>query len=61
MSTPDIDRERQIAAEQEEDWAWGVWTERALAQLWAECGGKVPAPFDGITEDNQQQDERKAS
>ena len=62
MSTDaDRSREMQTDAEREEDWPWGAWTERALTLLWEEAGSTVPAPFDGITEDNQQQEERKAS
>lgn len=57
--TADADRFREeaIAAEQEQDWPWGAWTEQALARLWEEAGGKVPAPFDGITENDQQREE----
>jgi hypothetical protein len=54
MSTEDIQRESQTDAEREEAWPWRVWTEQALAQLWEEAGSTVPAPFDGVTEDNQE-------
>ena len=62
MSTDaDRFRELQTDAEREEDWDWGVWTERALARLWEEAGSTVPAPFDGVTDNDQQQEGRKAS
>lgn len=42
--TADAGRERElaIAAEQEEDWPWGVWTRESLDRLWAEYGETLP-------------------
>ncbi len=42
MSAEDTRREQAIAAEQKEDWPWGVWTKEALDRLWAEYGETLP-------------------
>lgn len=36
------ERELAIAAEQEQDWPWGVWTRESLDRLWAEYGEVIP-------------------
>ena len=60
MGTPDIAREQQIADE-----ALEAWKETAFRYLDARYGAELPwtdaAPIDGITDNDQQQEGRKAS